>query len=149
MQRDHQALAIGQRIRAVREDCGLTQVQVARQAGLSKGYLSDVEAGKRNVGSAKLLGLADALGASLEWLLTGESGESRSVRVSEPVVIPPELGQAAEEMDLSYAATLECLALSQAVLDRPRRAGWRDRNRLTAARWKALRRGIEEVFGRT
>lgn len=148
MRRDHQALAVGQRIRAVRLECELTQEQVARQAGLSKGYLSDVESGKRTIGSAKLLGVADALGASLEWLLTGAEGGSREPRMADPVVIPPELGQAAEDMGLTYAATIECLEFSRAVLARPRRRGWLDRNRLTVARWKALRQGIEDVFGR-
>ena len=42
---DPLALAIGQRIRQLREEAGLTQEKLAYEIGMSKGFLSDIEKG--------------------------------------------------------------------------------------------------------
>ena len=39
----------GDRIRGIRDERGLTQDRLAELAGISKGFLSDVENNKRNV----------------------------------------------------------------------------------------------------
>lgn len=47
-ERPHDSLRrIGPRIRALREAVGITQEKLAYECGHSKGYLSDVESGKR------------------------------------------------------------------------------------------------------
>ena len=89
----------GDRIRAIREKRGLTQDQLADKAKISTGFLSDVENGKRNVSSENLLKIANSLGASADYLLRGETRET--IR-RQPVVIPPELSEAAGDLGLSY-----------------------------------------------
>ena len=43
--------SVGDRIREIREEMAMKQDVLAERAGLSKGFLSDVENNKRNVGS--------------------------------------------------------------------------------------------------
>lgn len=54
----------GRRLRALREGSGLTQEQLALRAGLDRGYISSIEAGKRNLALINLCKLANALGVS-------------------------------------------------------------------------------------
>jgi transcriptional regulator with XRE-family HTH domain len=120
----------------------LTQGQLAGRAGLSKGFLSDVENDKRNIGSQNLLRIANVVGASVDYLLRGETvGTATS---QQPVVIPPELSQAAEELDLSYSETISLLEAQQSVVARRSQRGLR---KLCAADWKELHRAIRKVFG--
>lgn len=132
---------VGERIREIREDHEITQDQLAERAGLSKGFLSDVENSKRNIGSQNLLQIANVLGASVDYLLRGEA---RSAAVHEPVVIPPELARAAEELDLSYTATVELLEAHKSVVARRSNQGIRP---LSTDGWKKLHEAIRDVFG--
>lgn len=61
---------MGERIRAAREQSGLTLEQLASRAGLTKGFLSDVENDKRNISVHNCLRVAEALKVSLDWLTT-------------------------------------------------------------------------------
>ena len=132
--------ATGDRIREIREVRGMTQDQLADKAGISKGFLSDVENDKRNVSSENLLKIANALGASVDYLLRGETKSSRR----EEIVIPPELSQVAEELNLSYAETLELLEAHRSVIAR---RSSKTAKRFTADDWKQLHRAIKTVFG--
>ncbi len=132
---------VGDRIREIREELRITQDQLAERSGLSKGFLSDVENNKRNIGSQNLLKIANVLGASVDYLLRGEVTEPSS---TEPVVIPPELSQAAEELELSYAATIELLEAHRSVV--ARRSN-RSLKRFTVEDWKKLHQAIKKVFG--
>ena len=106
----------GDRIRAIRGQQNWTQEELAEAAGISKSFLSDIENGKRNISSESALKIADALGISLDYLIRGETGERERQR--EPVRIPPELSQLAEELDLSYSETLTLLEAHEAVVAR-------------------------------
>ena len=131
----------GDRIRAIREARGKTQDQLADDAKISKGFLSEVENNKRNISSENLLRIANVLGASLDYLLRGETKEQTH---RQPVVIPPEMSQAAEELGLSYAQTLETLEAHNSVV--ARRSG-KDTKRLSVEEWKEFYRAIKRVFG--
>ena len=122
---------VGDRIRQIREDMEMNQEQLAERAGLSKGFLSDVENGKRNIASENLLKIANVLGASVDYLLRGEVTESAK---TEPVIIPPELAQAAEESEWSYAATVELLEAHRSVIARQERYGGGTNSRNAAIR---------------
>lgn len=61
----------GERIRQMRLARGMTQDQLSSAAGISKGFLSDVENGKRDISSRNLLRIATALSASVDYLLQG------------------------------------------------------------------------------
>lgn len=61
--------AIGSRLRRIREDRGLTQVEVAERVGVTQGQVSEYETGRRGASVARLVELARALDASLDVLV--------------------------------------------------------------------------------
>lgn len=132
----------GDRIRFIREKKKMTQDQLTDAAGISKGFLSDVENNKRDIGSQSLLRIANALGASVDYLLQGETKEV--VAEKAPIVIPPALSQAAEELNLSYAQTLELLSAHNSVVAR---RSIRSQKEFTIEDWKNLHKAIKKVFG--
>jgi transcriptional regulator with XRE-family HTH domain len=132
---------VGDRIREIREEMQINQEQLASRSGLSKGFLSDVENNKRNISSENLLKIANVLGASVDYLLRGEAVGPTS---TEPVVIPPELSQTAEELELSYAATVELLEAHRSVIARRSNKGLR---KFAVEDWKELHKLIKKVFG--
>ncbi len=56
-------------VRAIRKHRGLTQIEVAEQAGLRQGYIADIEAGKKTGSAASLRAIAAALGVPLDVLV--------------------------------------------------------------------------------
>lgn len=131
----------GDRIKQIREKCGLTQDQLCQKANISKGFLSDVENGKRNISSQKLLEVANVLGASLDYLLKGESIE---VAQDFPVVIPQELSEVAQQYGLSYPEILDVLAAQRSILARRSTS---KKKELSMEEWKKLIEAIRGVFG--
>jgi transcriptional regulator with XRE-family HTH domain len=131
----------GERIRYIREKKKMTQDRLADAAGISKGFLSDVENSKRNISAQNLLQIANALGASVDYLL---QGEAKAPIERSPVVIPPELSRAAEELDLSYAETLELLTAYNSIVARRSNRSQRE---FTVDDWKKLHKAIKGVFG--
>jgi len=103
---------VGDRIKTVREALGLTQDALAAKAGISKSFLSDVERGERDLTSAYLLKVANALDASLEYLLRGEAKASRR----EEITVPPELAQAADQQGWRWDETLSLLRAHNSVV---------------------------------
>lgn len=59
----------GQRIKAVRASKGLSQKKLSEDAGISVGFLSDVENGKRSVSLINAVNIAHALGVPLSVLI--------------------------------------------------------------------------------
>lgn len=131
----------GDRIREIREKLRMTQDDLARASGdISKGFLSDVENNKRNISSEYLLKIANALGASVDYLLKGDVKDSKGKK---PVVIPQELSRAAEELQLTYSETLELLDAHESII--ARRSSKSLKN-FTTEDWKNLYRAIKRVF---
>jgi transcriptional regulator with XRE-family HTH domain len=131
----------GDRIKAAREKRNWTQEQLADAAGISKGFLSDIENDKRNISSESALKIADALGISLDYLLRGETGQRERDR--QPVTIPSALSSVAEELGLSYSDTLTLLEAHEAVVAR------RSAKLLhppSAEEWKRLYHAIRDVY---
>jgi len=62
---------LGDRIQTLRKDRGLSQQDLARDAGLDRSYISAVEHGKQNVSFATLKGISDALGVPVTELISG------------------------------------------------------------------------------
>jgi transcriptional regulator with XRE-family HTH domain len=67
-------LAIGRRIRELR-GFDMTQAQFARRIGVTQSYLSALEHGEKEPGSAVLLAISKAFGKSVDWLLTGQKAK--------------------------------------------------------------------------
>ena len=132
---------VGERIRDIREKRGMTQDKLAEAADISKSFLSEIENDKRNVGAQILLRIANALGASVDYLLQGAVREAVE---KEPVVIPPNLSRAAEELNLTYAETRELLDAHNSVVARRSSKSKKD---FTVEDWKKLHAAIKKVFG--
>jgi len=109
------AQALGKRVAELRDERGLTQKQLADRAGLSVTFLSEVENGKRNLSTGKLLRIADELGTSMDYLARGTTTETRP---RPPVKVPPELSDVAEEQGWTYAQTRALLQTSELIRER-------------------------------
>lgn len=131
----------GDRIREIRESKGLTQGDLSEAAGMSKGFLSDVENNNKNLSSQGLLRIANVLGTSVDYLLKGETMEFVENR---PVVIPPALSEAAEDFGLTYSQTLELLHAQQSVIAKRSKNNVRE---LNVKDWKEFHEAIKKVFG--
>lgn len=65
-------ITIGQNIRRLRLERGLSQEQLALQAQVNRGYTGAIERGERRVSVATLAKLAQALGVELSKLFEAE-----------------------------------------------------------------------------
>ena len=136
---------VGDRIKLVREAKGWTQDRLAEAAKISKGFLSEIENRDRNV-SLELLGrVASALGASVGYLATGEGTQPGERK---PVVIPPELSEAAQTLSLSYPETLDILEAYDSIVAR---RSTRLKGTMSVDDWKnlhhALKSVVKKVYG--
>jgi len=97
-------VGLGDRIRAVRKELGLTQEALAQETGVSRRQVVYWEKGEEKPSADRLPVIATALGVTLEWLLTGQglqSSEAKSlldVRVSD---IKKSIGQGATSETLN------------------------------------------------
>lgn len=132
---------IGDRIKEIRERRGWTQEKLADKAGISKGFLSDVENNKRDISATNVLKVANAMGASLEYLMRGEEGKQEEKR--EPIQIPSELSKAAEESNWSYSDTLTLLDTYNSVIARRKNSSF---NPPTVEEWKRFYEVITRVL---
>ena len=73
-------LEIAARLKAAREQAGLTQGQAAQVLGLHRPAVTEIEAGRRSVSADELATLADTYGVSVPWLLDGDAGDVSRVR---------------------------------------------------------------------
>jgi len=62
--------ALGAAVRAVREDKGISQVQLAAATGLVQSWISETERGRRNPSWSNVVRLARGLGVTVGELVT-------------------------------------------------------------------------------
>lgn len=62
---------IGRRVYMRRVWLGLNQQEVADRAGVTRNFVSAIERGAQGLDAWRLWALADGLGGTLSWLLTG------------------------------------------------------------------------------
>ncbi len=106
-------MSLGDRIKERRLELGWTQDVLAEKAGISKGFLSDVENSKRNISADTLLDLAKVLGLSLDYLMTGEDDEKK---VREAVEIPGDLAALATTESIPFPKLLLLLQMRRQIL---------------------------------
>jgi len=106
---------MGSRIAELREERGWTQKALAKHAGLSVTFLSEVENGRRNISSGKLLRIADALDTTMDYLARGAHAEPRPRAI---IKFPHELSDAAEKQGWSYGQTRALLQARELILER-------------------------------
>lgn len=61
----------GHNLRRLRSEAGFTQESFALHVAINRGYIGDVERGKRNVSLVNVVRIADALGVSPAELFVG------------------------------------------------------------------------------
>jgi len=103
---------IGRRIRVLRKSRDLSIQRLAELAGISPGYLSEVERGSSAPSGEKLARIASELGVSTDYLLTGVTSTTA------PVQVPAGLAAAAEQLNLTYAQTIRLLAGKRSLVAR-------------------------------
>lgn len=74
MSENKQRNVIAQRLRAAREQAGLSQGQVAKQFDLARPTISEIEAGRRRVSGEELQKFAKLYKVSISWI-TDENPE--------------------------------------------------------------------------
>ena len=124
---------VGQRINHVRTQQRLTLDQLAQRAGLSKSFIWEVEHDRSGISGNRLLQVADALGASVEYLLRG--GSSPGIDEARSVEVPTELSELAEEMGLSFRQTRILLDVDRSIVAR---RGGRAGDRRSKDAWRSL-----------
>jgi len=65
----NEAEKLGQNLKNIRMEKGISQVDIARLLGVSRGFVSNVENGKTNPTLATITKLANAVGVSSDELL--------------------------------------------------------------------------------
>ncbi len=103
---------VGERIKKRRMELGWTQERLAQEARLSKGFLSDIENGKRNVSADTLLAIATALAVSMDFLM---KGGKPSVAEGD-VQIPGSLSALARSANLSFGQALTLLEMRRQIV---------------------------------
>ncbi len=69
---------IGENIRKLRKMEGLTQIEFAKQIGISQGTLSDIEQGNCNPSVDTALSIHSRFEIDLDWLLKGEQNNTNA-----------------------------------------------------------------------
>lgn len=84
-------MTVGQRIKLKREERGLSQLELAKKVGYeTKGAVSMVEAGKRELPIEKLCEIAKVLNVSPNWLLGW---------AEDPILIKTDLSLTIDELE--------------------------------------------------
>ena len=123
---------VGQRVNYIRIEKGFTLEALAGRSGLSKSFLWEVEQDRSGISGRRLLQLADALNASVDFLLRG--GSVPKEYEPQAIEIPRSLDELAQEVGLTYRQTLTLLDIERSIVARrgggPRgtkgKEDWRD-----------------------
>jgi len=130
---------LGERIRARRVELDWTQDQLAAKAGISKGFLSDLENNKRNVSAENLMGIAQVLNLSLDFLMKGDDTPAPQKEIQ----IPAPLSDFASLEGLSFRQTLTLLQMRRQILAN-RSAG--SRSATDDFDWRKLYESVKEFL---
>lgn len=91
---DVQASTVGERVRRYREALSYSLSDLARESGISRSYLYQIESGESSPTEEKLLALANALGVAITELLGIDSGQPNTSESLEQFAhqenLPPE-----------------------------------------------------------
>lgn len=75
--------SIGQRIKRLRKELGITQAVLARMTGLAQGTISDLEVG-RSKGTGEIVAIATALKTTPAYLTSGKHGAQPASHIDTP-----------------------------------------------------------------
>lgn len=99
MKQDDESTAIrenlGRRIRALREERGMSQYTFARMISMDRSYLIAVEKGRRNISIDNLAKIARGLGISLSYMLEGADDSISMAAITGQEEASPAIGEGA------------------------------------------------------
>lgn len=72
-------IQFGQRLRDLRNACGLSQEDFAHKAGIDRSYLGGVERGERNISLINISKIADTLEITLAELMDSRAGNNSAI----------------------------------------------------------------------
>ncbi len=130
---------VGERIKLRRLELGWTQDQLCQKAGISKGFLSDLENDKRSVSAENLLEIARALSLSLDYLMTGTASQEQPTEVA----IPASLAKFAAEERLSLRQTLMLLDMQKQIVAH---RSAKKKDVLDGVDWRKFYEGVKEFL---
>ncbi len=130
---------VGERIRKRRVEIGWTQDQLCQKAGISKGFLSDLENDKRSVSANNLLDIARGLSVSIDFLMTGVASEQPVTEVP----IPASLARFAAEERLSFRQTLMLLDMQKQIVAH---RSAKKKDGLEGVDWRKFYEGVKEFL---
>lgn len=103
---------VGSRLKKRRLSLGLTLSQITEAVGVSSGFMSEIENGKKLPASNTLCLLSQALDCSIDWILMGEfSDRENSLNVKEKKLdlTPEEVEMLNLFNQLSFTERRECI----------------------------------------
>lgn len=130
---------VGERIKQRRLEIGWTQDHLCQKAGISKGFLSDLENDKRSVSAENLLEIARAMNVSLDYLMTGKASQKKPSEVA----IPASLAKFAAEEGLSLRETLMLLDMQKQIVAH---RSARKKDGLEGVDWQKFYEGVKEFL---
>ncbi len=133
--------SVGQRINYIRKHKAYTLDSLAKRAGVSKSFLWEVENNRSGISGERLLRVANALEASLEFLLRGQAAPENYRAPA--IEIPVELSELAEELSLTYKQTLTLLEISSSIVAR---RSTKNREQKTKDDWQNLYKGVQQFL---
>jgi transcriptional regulator with XRE-family HTH domain len=104
--------SVGPRIKTRRVELGWTQEELCKKAGISTGFLSDLENGKRSVSAETLLDIARVLSLTLDYLMKGDTAQVQS----EEVQVPASLAEFAKTENISFIQALTLLDMQRQII---------------------------------
>lgn len=131
--------SVGERIKKRRLELEWTQDQLCQKAGISKGFLSDLENNKRSVSANNLLDIARALGVSLDYLMTGEASQDQQKEVP----IPASLAKFAAAEGLTFRQALMLLEMQQQIVAH---RSAKKKDGLEAVDWRKFYEAVKEFI---
>lgn len=131
--------SVGDRIKKRRTELGWTQDQLCQKAGISKGFLSDLENAKRSVSADNLLDLARALSVSLDYLMIGRASKEETSEVA----IPASLAKFAAKEGISLRQTLMLLDMQKQIIAH---RSARKKDGLEGVDWRKFYEGVKDFL---
>lgn len=131
--------SVGERIKARRLELGWTQEELCRKAGISTGFLSDLENQKRSVSAETLLDIARVLALSLDYLMKGDGTQVQA----EQVQIPGSLAGFAKAENISFVQALLLLDMQRQIIAHRSTGKTED---LESVNWKKFYESVKEFL---
>jgi len=123
-------MALGEKIRELRDELGMSQAQLSVQGGLSQGYLSQLENDEvRNPSAAVIFGLARALHVDPRVLMQAagyeEAGATENGHDEYEVTVDPDLlrflAGFPQEQQMHFLRVMQAIGKKNAVVSPGRR----------------------------